>query len=213
MSAPLIVKKLSLSIAVLVLLLGIPAVWLWYTLAGPGYYAEFNDIKATLKGMPDVELIRAWGNEDITFEDIGAEIEVKGKGRIMFFALTRDSFKSTPVICLHTIGPYEFEYGGTGYVGVVKTATGEPVRSQFWGSAIDIGSDGEFARFFPFKVKTVQDVIARYNDICEIIEKWPEAPERKCFQNEEGTDYWFSMKKNPTSASTATNGPAAGGSI
>jgi len=123
----------------------------------------------------------------------------------MFFALTRDSFKSTSVICLHAIGPYEFEYGGTGYVGVVKAATGEPVRSQFWGSAIDIGSGGEFAQFFPFQVKTVQDVIARYDDICEIIAEWPEAPERKHFQDEEGTDYWFCMKRNPISASTATN--------
>ncbi len=198
-------KKLSLSIAVLLIFIGIPAAWLWYTFAGPGYYAEFNDIKATLEGMPDVELIRAWGNEDITFEDIGVEIEVKDKGRIMFFALTRDSFKSTSVICLHAIGPYEFEYGGTGYVGVVKAATGEPVRSQFWGSAIDIGSGGEFAQFFPFQVKTVQDVIARYDDICEIIAEWPEAPERKHFQDEEGTDYWFCMKRNPISASTATN--------
>jgi hypothetical protein len=212
MSVPPVMKKLSLSIAALMLFLGIPAAWVWYTFAGPGYYAEFNDVKATLEGMPEVTLIRAWGNEDVTLEDIGAEIEIEDKGRIMFFALTRDSFKSTPVICLHTIGPYEFEYGGTGYVGVVKTATGEPVRSQFWGSAIDIGSGGEFAQFFPFKVKTVQDVIARYDDICQIIAKWPESPARQHFQNEEGTDYWFSMKRNP-SALTATNGPAAGGTI
>ena len=201
MSIPPVMKKLSLSIAALVLFSGIPAAWVWYTFAGPGYYAEFNDIKATLEGMPDVELIRAWGNADITFEDIGAEIAVKGKGKIRFFALTRDSFRSTPVICLHTIGPYEFEYGGTGYVGVVKTATDEPVRSQFRGSAIDIGTDGEFAGFFPFQVKTVQDVIARYDDICSIIAEWPEAPEKRHFRNEEGTDYWFSKKIDPTSAS------------
>jgi hypothetical protein len=206
-------KKLSLRIAALIVFLGIPTVWVWYTFAEPGYYAEFHDIKATLEGMPDVMLIRAWGNDDVTFENIGAEIEVDGKGRIMFCALTRDAFRSTPAICVHTIGPCEFEYSGTGHVGVVKATTAEPVRSQFSGSAIDIGSDGAFARFFPFRLKTVQDVIARYDDICHILAKWPEAPERQHFRNEEGTDYWFSMKRNPTSTATAVNEPAAGGSI
>ena len=195
MSVPLIVKKLSLSVATLVIFLGIPAAWVWYTFAGPGYYAEFNDIKAALNSIPDVALIDAWGNEDLTFEDIGAEIRVKNKGTITFFALTRNSFKSTPVICLQSIGPYQFEYGGTGYVGVVKTATREPVQSEFFGSAIDIGSDGEFAQFFPFQIKLVRDVIGRYDDICAILETWPIAPERRCFRDKKGTDYYYSIKK------------------
>jgi hypothetical protein len=205
MSVPSIVKKLSLSFGTMAILLGLPAVWLWYTFAGPGYYAEFNDIKASLTRMPDVELINAWGNEDVTLEDIGAEIRVRGKGVITFFALTRDSFKSTSVICLHSIGPYEFEYEGEGYGGAAKTGTGEPVRSKFCGSSIDVGSGGEFARFFPFQVKTVQDVIARYDDICSILANWPVAPERKHFQNEEGTDYYFSIKTNSTLSKASRN--------
>lgn len=51
MSVTPVMKKLSLSIGVLVIFVGIPAMWLWYMFAGPGYYAEFNDIKATLEGM------------------------------------------------------------------------------------------------------------------------------------------------------------------
>ena len=39
-----IMKKLRLSIAALVLFLGIPAAWDWYSVDGPGYYAEFNSI-------------------------------------------------------------------------------------------------------------------------------------------------------------------------
>lgn len=190
MSVPPIVKKLSLSLLTFVIILGIPAVWFW-----KGRYAEFNEIKALFEKMPGVDLINAWGNEDVTFEDIGAQIRVKDEGEITFFALTRDSFKSTSVICLYSIGPYKFEYEGKGYVGVIKSATGEPVRSQFYGSAIDIGSGGEFARFFPFQLKNVRDVITRYDDICAILADWPIAPEKKHFQDEKGTDYYYSIKK------------------
>ena len=85
----------------------------------------------------------------------------------------------------------------------MKAATGEPVQSDFWGFAINIGSNGEFARFFPFQIGTVQDVIARYDDICSILASWPVVPERDHFTDEEGTDYYFSVKINPTKPSTA----------
>jgi len=197
MAVPPIVKKLSLFIGILAVVLCIPAAWIWYMFAGPGYYAEFNDIKETLEGLPDVELIRAGGNKDITFEDIEAEIRVKDKGRIAFVGLTRDSFKSAPDIRLYAIGPYEFGYRGKGYIGVRMTATGEPVRSDFTGFAINIGSEGKFSRFFPFQIRTVQDVIARYDDICSVLASWPAAPERGRFTDEEGTEYYFSVKINP----------------
>ena len=190
-----IIKKLGVSIGALLIFLGVPVFWIWYSFIGPGYYAEFNDIKTSFSDMEGVALIDAWGHEDITFEDIGAVVEIAGKGRITFVQLSPDSFLSTPKICLQSIGPYQFEYNGTGYAGVKKYETGEPMISQFLGSSIEVGEGGWFEGFFPFKISKVQDVIERYDEMCEVISQWPVSPEKEYFRYEDETDIWFSVKK------------------
>lgn len=172
------------------------AIWLWYTFAGPWRYVEFNEIKAILKSIPNVELVYAWGNEDITFEDIGATIQVKGKGKMTFFSLTRNSFKTTSRICLNSIGPYKFQIEGEGYFGVIETATRKPIRTKSMGDTIEIGSKGEFAQFFPFTLNNVQDTIAQYDNICMILSKWPVAPDKKHFRDKKGRDYYYSIIKS-----------------
>lgn len=191
MSVAPTVKKVSLFLGSLAMFLGLPALWLWYTFAGPGYYAEFNDIKASFETMPDMDIVEIGGNQDPTYEDIWAKILVKGKGQIDLYSLTRTSFRDGDHIFLGTIGPYEIIVEGEGYVGAYKMETGEPVRSQFYGGAIDIGREGAFAQFFPFKMNNVHDVIARYDDITEIIARWPAEPDKTHFKDDEGTDYYY----------------------
>lgn len=41
-------------------------------LAGPGYYAEFNELKANLAAIPGIKITDMGGNRDLTFEDIWA---------------------------------------------------------------------------------------------------------------------------------------------
>ena len=178
-------KKIGIFALIFAIILGISAAVFWHL-----YYAEFNEIKTTLMEMPDVELIRAWGNPDTTFEDMGAQIRVKDKGDIQFVALSRESFISNSVICLYSIGPYRFECGGSDYDRVDRD--GKPVPIIFQGNSIDIEPDGDFAQLFPFQIKTVQDVIGRYDDICGIISNWPVAPERKYFKNKDGIDIYYS---------------------
>ena len=67
--------------------------------------------------------------------------------------------------------------------------------SQFLGSSIEIGEGGWFAGFFPFKISNVQDVFKKYDEICEVISKWPISPEKKYFRYGDGTEIWFSVKK------------------
>ena len=190
-----IIKKLGVSIGALLIFLGVSVFWIWYSFIGPGYYAEFNDIKTSFSDMEGVALIDAWGHEDITFEDIGALVEVEDKGPITFVQLSPDSFSSTSKICLQSIGPYQFEYNGTGYAGVKNNETGEPMISQFHGSSIEIGEDGWFAGFFPSKIEKVQDVFKKYDEICEVISNWPVSPQKEYLRLGDGTEIWFSVKK------------------
>ena len=174
---------------------GLVVIWAWFTFADPGYYAEFNDIKKRLEDMEGVRLIDAWGHEDLTFEHIGAEIEVAEKGRVRFTELSTSSFTSNPKICLEKIGPYHFTYRGNGYIGVHNIETNESMMSEFMGSSIDVGKDGWFAGFFSFQIHSVQDVIQRYDEICEVISQWPIFPKEQNFISRDGVEIWISVKK------------------
>ena len=188
-------KKFFLGIGVSALILSLPVIWVWFTFAGPGYYAEFNDIKKSLEEMEGVSLIDAWGHEDLTFEHIGAEIEVAEKGLVRFTELSSSSFTSNPKICLEKIGPYHFTYRGNGYIGVNNIETNKPMISEFMGSSIDVGKDGWFAGFFSFQIHSVQDVIQRYDEICEVISQWPIFPKEQNFISRDGVEMWISVKK------------------
>ena len=171
--------------------LAILALLFWYYFLGPGYYAELRDIQAEFSRMTDVKLLEAYGDEDVTLSDISASIQIKGKGKMKFSQISRQSFKKTPHSYLSRIGPYEFKMQGEGYVAVRDGETGKPeqILSGLYGGPIDIGREGEFASFFPFEMANIRSVIEHYDDICAVIAHWPVAPEYKRLQiNEE--EYW-----------------------
>ena len=58
-----------------------------------------------------------------------------------------------------------------------------------------VGKDGWFAGFFSFQIQTVQDVIQRYDEICEVISHWPIFPEEQNFISPDGVEIWISVKK------------------
>jgi hypothetical protein len=200
-------RIISLTIGLVVLLCLLGAAWIWYCCFGPGYYSELNAVKAQFRKLPGVELIDANGNDDITLEHIWATINVKGKGRLTFLALTTDSFEAGAHVQLLEIGPYRFEVNGTGYVGVVKSATGEPVRSQFYCQWIDIGPSGACARFFPFSVRSIPEAIERYDDICVALSAWLVEPDVKKFKDSKGSDYSISIKINQAVLAIGANAP------
>ncbi len=196
--------KLGLAAAGLTISIVAAAAWLWYTFAGPGYYAEFNEIQARLKAMPNVALIEIGGNKDLTYEDIWAKIIVEGKGPIHLYSLSRDSFRHAPHMILGAIGPYSILVEGEGFVGAHKIETGEPVRSQFHAQAVDISKAGAFARFFPFTIDSIQDVITRYDDIVAALAQWPQAPHKEHFTDSDGTDYYYCVTRRTPSSSALT---------
>ena len=78
-------KKRSLSLAVLGLTL---FAWVWFLWEfGPffgnrgcesGYYGQFNRVQHLIKAMPNVEIEKSWLHEDVTLEDFGFTLRVKG---------------------------------------------------------------------------------------------------------------------------------------
>jgi hypothetical protein len=176
------------------LAVGAAAVILWYHLAGPGRYAEFEDLQARLRAMPGVTLLDASGHEDVTFEISGFTIDVEDRGEISFGELSRASFERVDHLPLTRIGGHQVIVVMEGYIGVYRADTKEPVRSEGWGYGIDVGPEGPFARFFPFALDNVQSVLDRYEEICSVLASWPMQPEYATFQDEQGTRYFYALK-------------------
>jgi hypothetical protein len=187
--------RLAAGVGLLTILIG--GSLAWYVLVGPGYYAEVNAVRKELEKIPHVEIIDLDYVEDITIEHISARIIVANKLEMVFSGLNKASFSDGNNVNLNKVGPYRFRYRGEGYVGVIKAATGTPVRSEFAGGAISIGRNGDFAHLFPFAIPNIQTAVARCDDILEIIGYWPETPSPpQYFKNPKGTEfyYWVTSK-------------------
>ncbi len=171
----------------------------WYRHHGPGYYAELNAVRADLELIPGIEVLEVtWYDEDDfpllpQLEHITARINVIGHGKLTLQNLSESSFVDTPHLLISSIGDDTFRHRGEGFVGVYKATTGKPIRSQFAGGSIDVGSVGTFAHLFPFTISNVQTVVDRYDEIAAVIHTWPQTPSApRSFITAEGTEilYW-----------------------
>jgi hypothetical protein len=176
--------------------------WVWYMLAGPGYYAEFNQIKAQLGQMPGVEIVKMGGNTDLTFEDIWAHLKVEGKGEIRLMSLTRDSLTNSSDLHVAQIGPYSFRKEWWGY-GAVIDREGKPVRYQSIGMTLNLGRSGEFSpqgKFFGklrAPVRNVADVVQHYDEICGALASLQDRPHH--FENADGSTVEYTIRTGTTS--------------
>ncbi len=137
---------------------------------------DANVIKSTLEETEGVDVVDVWGNEDVTLEDIYAVITVRGKGPVTILALTPESIKEAKHFRIAHIGEWELDVLRLDEFGAVEAS---------W-SDIDIGREGNFARFLNFKLNSVEDLVQRYDEVLSLIESLPELPERISFSTEEG---------------------------
>ena len=172
--------------------------FLWYESRGPGYYSELNAIREEIRKIPKVEILELSGIDDDGFpflsrlDHITVRLRIAGKGELVVGELSRSSVDDAKHLYLVSVGPYRVRVRGEGFVGVYKHATGEPMRTEFAGGPVDIGPEGDFARFFPFKIPNIQSAVAHYDDILEIVGGWPETPSApRHFKNAQGTDYYY----------------------
>ncbi|WP_140865357.1 hypothetical protein [Myxococcus xanthus] len=140
---------------------------------GPLRYREFNQIRARFEEMPGVKVVDAWGNEDITFEDIGVTVELAGKGRISFTGLTLASFErdGDSSITVQQVGPHFF---ADCTASVLEDGTLEVRR---YGASLNLGTTGDFGSHLPFVAHRVQDVIENADALLAALDRWPKYPD------------------------------------
>lgn len=72
------------------------------------YRWELQRIERGLNEIRGIRVVKIWGNEDITLEDIGAEIEVVGKGSLTFFNLEAASLSGARHLQLAQVRPWSY---------------------------------------------------------------------------------------------------------
>ena len=185
-----IIRGLGKFTLFLILFPGLPLLWAWYTFVGPGYWAEFKDVKNQLESIPGVEIKYLGYNEDITLEDIHARIQVKDKGTMTLYSLTRESFKNPKAIGLGQIGDFDIRYTGTHWIEVTnEEGKRESIKSNVSGFGINPIGDGGFAKMFPKEINNVQDLVSKYDEVLNVISKWPDVDNKEYFKDNKGNEY------------------------
>ena len=176
---------------------GLPLFWLWYTFVGPGYWAEYKDIKAELEKIPELEIKELGYNKDITLEDIWAILHVKGKGDLTVYGLTRESFEEPKSLGLGAIGGFDIRFRGKQFMEVTNEAGDrESIKSDVSGYAITI-IGGAFSEMFPSDIKNVQGLVKNYDVVLEVVSEWPGPEQKKNLKDGKGNEYnYYTLRDN-----------------
>ncbi|MEC7862814.1 MAG: hypothetical protein VYC70_09335, partial [Verrucomicrobiota bacterium] len=154
-----------------------------------GYWAELNDIKYKLESIPGIEIKDLGFNEDVTLEDISANIYLKDKGNLTLLGLTRESFEEPKSLGLGTIGGFDIRFIGKQFMEVTnEEGDRESIKSDVAGHAINI-IGGAFSEMFPFDIKNVQSLVKNYDAVLEVVSKWPGPEHKKNLKDGKGNEY------------------------
>lgn len=170
----------------LLLLIVVPVVlFAWYDRI---YYSEFNEINERLSAIPGVRVVRSGGNHDITYEDLYADLEVIGKGRLDLYNLTLSSYDDGSGLDLLHVGGLAPRIAGCDYLGTWRMSDNQRVRTEYKGNAIDIGPSGHFAGDLSGGIKGVEDAVHRFDELQRLLASWPACPRSEYRKTPEG---WF----------------------
>ena len=133
-----------------------------------------NQIKNDLNKIENVEVLKIWGHEDLTLEEVSTRLKIKNKGEIVLYGLSEDAFNYPNNIPITEIGGYSF---------TIFSCNGEI------GSNINIGKEGEIFPLINREFKTVKDVIENYDFILQKIENLKKTPEINHFETRNSEYY------------------------
>lgn len=147
------------------------------------YYHELNSIKKNLQKNKSVEIVKVWGNEDVTFEDIYAILKIKNKGNLSIYNLSNDVNNFPKDVYIGEIGNYTFVNF------ICKNA-------MSWN--LNVGTESDFGKKTGIKFNSVDDIITHYDDIINYIETFKPFPEYNYLKTIEDGETILFVNKNET---------------
>ena len=141
------------------------------------YNREMNQIKKDLNKISNVKVLKIWGHEDVTLEEVSTRLKIKNKGEIVLYGLSEDVFNYPENVFVSEIGGYSF---------TVFFCDGSI------SSNLNIGTGGEIFPLINKEFKTVEDVVTNYDFILMKIEGLKKYPEINHFKTE-NSEYYISI--------------------
>jgi|JI8StandDraft_1071087.scaffolds.fasta_scaffold64954_1 hypothetical protein len=160
-----IIKVTTIGISIFVILL-IAFIFIFYKFF---YYHELNYIKKELQKNDKIEIVKVWGNEDVTFEDIYAILKVKQKGNLSIYNLSNDVNDFPNEVYIGEIGNYKFTHF---------------VCRNGISSKLNIGTKSDFGKKTGIVFKNIDDVINHYDDIIKYIDRLEKFPKYNLYHTE-----------------------------
>jgi hypothetical protein len=155
------------------------------------YYAELETVRALLEALPGVEIVELGGNEDVTLEDIYAQIRIDGQDVVELYDLTAESFAPGRHLNVGSAGGLAPR--GSCCCFQNTWMDGEPKprreRSLAWGIAVDVGPGGYLAPELAGGIASVQDLVARRREVAKLLASWPRCPDAKRYTDAEGSPH------------------------
>jgi len=143
----------------------------------PWYSSELRSIEAEILSLDHVQKVDVRGNRDVTLEDISATIWLDNGNVLSFVLVTRDIVRignkgnSSNRLLLSRIGPWKFDVQKSGYRGVHRISDGEPVTSRAKCRFINIANCKDATPGLAFDVSSIEEVIQRYDEILESVDR------------------------------------------
>ena len=154
------------------LVFGILKVSQLFYLMGPGYYAPKEAIESELRRLRGISHVEVIPHEGLIIDDVMANIEVKGKGRLVLLGVEKSDMLESRHVFVSAIGPYCVRMDGYEF-----EASGERrSHPSFSWSCVDFGNDGIVSPLLSFHVGGVQDAVDRYDSISAEVASWPRVP-------------------------------------
>jgi hypothetical protein len=121
------------------------------------YYARYNAVKKELKKIDGIEILKIWGNEDLTLEDIYATVRLNNGDTLRFSDLGKWSFDTTKSLSLTRINNWEFH------------STGCSPGGHWGGGGLGVGENSQYSQIKQLHMKNVQDVINHIDTLKSIV--------------------------------------------
>jgi hypothetical protein len=155
------------------------------------YYAELETVRAVLEALPGVEIVELGGNEDVTLEDIYAQIRIDGQHVVELYDLTAESFVPGRHLHVGSVGGLAPRGSCCCFRNVWMDGDPEPRRERAlaWSIAIDVGPGGYLAPELAGGIASVPELIARHREVATLLASWPRCPDSKRYTDEEGTPH------------------------
>ncbi len=153
------------------------------------YRREARQVETLLTSIRGVRVIAIGGNEDVTLEDIYAQVSTPSGKTLYLTRLTPASFAPGGAFGIGQIGSEYPHIAVFGFLGAIDSRTRKPVQGLASGTTVDLG--GTEPLLCCADIRSVPDIIAHVDDVEREIQAWPRCPTSKRLISPYGPVYLY----------------------